>query len=538
VPDALLGPAASDAGGIAARRGFRVQDHVAARLALDMLRDTTIVQLECETGDDIVLRRKVNDSLVIEYVQVKTTERESKWNIKELTVRDKGRKQTSICEKSLLCDKHGGTAWFHLVTTRAASAKLSPFLRSRDKRIGFEEFDRLVATFGKRYRDIKSASGRGLREWAETLLWEVEGDEEALISRNVNEMLSLAAGRGSTPAYQLMVDTYSELVAYVRAMGDASVANPDDKIWTRTQCFAWWEERLIKMRQMASSVVKIYQLPSTTQFFSQLAYIDDADISRVLYAYDVEYDDSIWRRDELIDHLLDWLPEMTLSPTALAKFDNLSARRLPKAALNEMDRRGSTDIPQVVAALMLHAILRHHFEAEPIACRIFVRCRDGMRSTSAHIVHSSEGEEIWLGRSKLVTASNHHTMVDQILEELRTGLTREVLKEEREIIIGLREPHHLRVDNLGSVLNAMGKTSDLLRVLRLPILIAYDSATLSPGFAPDYISSLREEVEHEYERIKTRFGRELEHAQIVLFLIPVDCADTLAIEFEKQLRRS
>jgi hypothetical protein len=129
-------------------------------------------------------------------------------------------------------------------------------------------------------------------------------------------------------------------------------------------------------------------------------------------------------------------------------------------------------------------------------------------------------------------------MVDQILEELRTGLTREVLKEEREIIIGLREPHHLRVDNLGSVLNAMGKTSDLLRVLRLPILIAYDSATLSPGFAPDYISSLREEVEHEYERIKTRFGRELEHAQIVLFLIPVDCADTLAIEFEKQLRRS
>lgn len=535
--DPLIGPEASDAGGIAARRGFRVQDHVAARLALEMLRDPTIEQLECETGDDIVLRRKDGDERVFEYVQVKTTEKEAKWNITELTARDKGRKRSSVCEKSLLCDKHGGTAWFRFVTTRAVSSKLSPFQQSRAKRSGRQDFDDLVAGFRKRYRDVTSGSNRGLGDWAAGLLWEVEGNEEALVSRNVNEMLELAAGRGPTPAFQLMVDTYSALVAKVRHMGDASVNDPTKKVWSRGECYDWWEGRLTTMRRDASSTVKVYQLASAPRFFSEVARIDESEMRRALYAYDVEYDEEVWRQQELIDHLLDWLPEMTLPPSTLANFDHLSARRLPREALKALERRGNVDMPQIVAALMLHAILRHHFGAEPIACRIFVKIGGEMRSTSAHIVQSRDGEQIWLGRSKLITAATHHAMVDDILEELRTALARDVLVEEREIIVQLREPRHLRADGLGPVLDTMAKTSDLLRVLKLPVLIAYDSATLSPGFDPEYVTRLREEVELEYERIKTRLGRELDKVEVAMFLVPVECTNTLATEFEKRLRR-
>lgn len=535
--DPLIGPGASDAGGIAARRGFRVQDHVAARLALEMLRDPAIEQLECETGDDIVLRRKIGEDTVHEYVQVKTTEKDAKWTITELTAREKGRKRSSICEKALLCDRHGGTAWFRFVTTRATSAKLSPFKLPRGKRTGKAEFDDLVVSFGKRYRDVRSASGRGLGDWAMQLLWEVEGDEGALVSRNVNDMLALAAGRGPTPAFELMKETYSALVAKVRAMGDASVNEPADKVWSRTDCFDWWEERLNAMRLDASSVVKVYQLANAPRFFSELSQINERQVRRALYAYDVEYDEDVWRRQELIEHLLDWLPEMTLPPSTLANFDHLAARRLPKEALKALERHGSVDMHQIVAALMLHAILRHHFGAEPIACRIFVRVGGNMRSTSAHIIQTREREEIWLGRSKLITAATHHAMVDGVLEELRTALARDVLVEEREIIVQLREPRHLRSDRLGPVLDTTAKTSDLLRVLRLPVLIAYDSATLSPGFDPEYVKRLREKVELEYARIKARIGRELEKVEVAMFLVPVECAKTLASEFEKRLRR-
>jgi hypothetical protein len=60
---------------------------------------------------------------------------------------------------------------------------------------------------------------------------------------------------------------------------------------------------------------------------------------------------------------------------------------------------------------------------------------------------------------------------------------------------------------------------------------------LSPGFDPGYVKQLREEVELEYERVKARLGRELDKVEVALFLVPIECADTLASEFEKRLRR-
>lgn len=258
MPDPLIGPAASDAGGIAARRGFRVQDHVAARLALEMLQDPDIEQLECETADDITLRRRHQGETVNEYIQVKTTEADNKWSITELSARDKSRKGSSVCEKSLLSDKFDGTAWFRFVTTRAVSTKLSPFLQPRAERHGSPDLDALVGSFRKRYPDVKSKSGLGLGDWAQRMLWEVEGEERSLLARNINEMLRLAAGRGPTPAYQLMMDTYRTLVDKVRAMGDASTASPREKVWTRAECIGWWDERLNRMREAASSTVKVY----------------------------------------------------------------------------------------------------------------------------------------------------------------------------------------------------------------------------------------------------------------------------------------
>ena len=202
-------------------------------------------------------------------------------------------------------------------------------MQPRNERHGSSELDALVGSFRRRFLDVKSKSGLGLGEWAERMLWEVEGEERSLLARNLNEMLRLAAGRGPTPAYQLMYDTYGSLVDKVRAMGDASTANPREKVWTRTDCIAWWEDRLCQMREAASSTVKVYQIASGSPFFSELARVDETEIKRALYAFDVEYDDGQWRRSELIEHLLDWLPEMTLPASTLAGINHLTARQLP-----------------------------------------------------------------------------------------------------------------------------------------------------------------------------------------------------------------
>ncbi|WP_404334698.1 dsDNA nuclease domain-containing protein [Sphingomonas sp. MMS12-HWE2-04] len=527
---------ASDAGAISARRGFRIQDHVAARVVLEMLQDQAISQVECETGDDIVVRRQHSGRSVIEYIQVKTTESDTNWNLTELTARVDSRKRTSICEKSLLCDKHGEMAWFRLVTTRSVNSKLAPFRLPRASRQGNAPLAALINSFSTKYQDVRSACGRSLKDWAENLLWEVEADEDALMIRNTNVLLTIASGRGLAPAKELIDKVYDRLVGKTRTMADAPSHEPDEKVWSRLDGLSWWEDEIARLRREAVSTVKVYQMPRLTAFFSELTALNEGPLRRELHAYDVQYDGTVWRKDELIEHLREWLPEVALPPSVLAGFDYLSAYRLPGKALREIDNRGGVDMSKLVAALMLHAILRVHFQAEPIACRIFYSIAGTMRATSAHILQLEGRDEIWLGRSSLVTATSHLRVVDEVLAELRTALGRDVLKDERDIIIQLREPHHMRAHSLDALLTHTSKTADLLKVVRLPILVAYDSATLKAGFDDDYVEQLKAEVHGEYERIKARMGIELRDVEVSIFLVPVECAATLATDFETDIR--
>ena len=73
----------SDSGGVGAKKGFLYQDYAAAYFLLKMLRDKSIISIRCEVTDDI----DVVYQDYIEYVQVKTTDAERKWTLKEFIMR-------------------------------------------------------------------------------------------------------------------------------------------------------------------------------------------------------------------------------------------------------------------------------------------------------------------------------------------------------------------------------------------------------------------------------------------------------------------
>lgn len=60
---AHFGEEKSDAGAVAARVGFKYQDHVAAHFVLKMIGDRRILQVECETSDDITVVHKNLDNV-------------------------------------------------------------------------------------------------------------------------------------------------------------------------------------------------------------------------------------------------------------------------------------------------------------------------------------------------------------------------------------------------------------------------------------------------------------------------------------------
>lgn len=191
---------------------------------------------------------------------------------------------------------------------------------------------------------------------------------------------------------------------------------------------------------------------------------------------------------------------------------------------------------QLLAEILLHAVLRHHFKSEPIACKLFYASASGTKTFgNAHILHGNEGDELWLGRASITTASLYDSVVDSIMTEISHVLDQDFLKEEREVIVTLREPQHLLSTTIDSVLKRHAPIDDLIQSLCLPVLIAYDSGVLNNGFAEDYRTKLITEVTERYIHLKAILPAVVTSIRVHMFLIPVECTATLTQQFSQKI---
>lgn len=533
----LVDPAhASDSGGVAGRIGYDYQSHVAAAFVLDMIADPDLRQVECETADDITLRWERDGRVFTEYVQVKTTESESKWGIGEITKRENRRPGTSIIEKSLACDAHAGEPLFRFVSSRDVRGELALFKIPREVRSSVHtRFNALVERIGKKHAAYRSPNNRTSTYWAAHLQWDVEESEAALERKNILNLLRQAENQGERPSTALAERAYDNLLKRVTAASKASrVTAAHAKALPRDDAWIWWRDWLSQMSAAGQTSLKVYRA-RPDPFFVMITDIEDALLKRSMQGFDAEFDGGKWRGEELTRYLVDWLPEITLPPKLLASFTHLEARNLIKQAVDAVAAHGRLAMDRVLAELMLNAILRQYRRSEPIACKLFTNSVGVVHANSAHIVHSDSTDEIWLGQARLTTAADHDRMVRETLDEISATFDRDVLKREREVIVQLRDPNHLKVTNIERCLSRNAKLDDFLKVLRIPVLLAYDSAVIAAGNKPGYVESLIAEVTASYHRTMALLPTALNDAQVHFFLIPVQCAVSLASSFEKHL---
>lgn len=529
---------ASDVGGVAGRRGQKFQDHVAAGFFIDMLTDARLVQVECETADDVTLRWDLPGGETNEYVQVKTNEEEFKWSVGELVGRSPASVVgTSIAEKSLACDCHPQAALFRLVSTRELRGNLAILKVRRDKRPSIQAaFDALAKSFKAKLGTFTSPNSLGIEEWVNRLEWDVEGTIASLSHRNKSKLLQSANEEGKRPAYQELEAVYASLLNLVIDAGDASrVTSPDAKAFSRAQARTWWDKQLAVLDKAARSGVKVYNV-KTSEFFASLSSSTDPASAQSMDAYDAQFDDGIWRRDELADYLLDWIPEASLSPQVLAEFSHLEARSLLAKAVAAFENQSAIDVSRLISELMLHAILRHYHKSEPIGCKLFYKSKGALEAVSAHIVVKPDGDQLWMGQTRIATATTRNQVLSELEKALTVSMQREVLRAERNTIIQLRHPEHLRPNSLDKTFSNYGKVDDILSVINVPVLIAYDSEALSSGYSDDYAITLRSEVGEIYEEVRRTCLAPVSKVRAHVFLIPVECATALTAAFETKLR--
>jgi len=165
-----------ESGGVEARQGFGLQDHVAAGFCLDMIGESRLVQVWCETQDDITLILDGQGGHEVEFVQVKGHDLDQLWSVAKLYERE--RKNTaskvagrSILEKSLSNDRCVEPCSFRIVTCRPVQSELSVLTHPlgssyRSTSEAAEAMRRLIEQLQVKLGQIESENGNGIDFWS------------------------------------------------------------------------------------------------------------------------------------------------------------------------------------------------------------------------------------------------------------------------------------------------------------------------------------------------------------------------------------
>ncbi|MGQ0682743.1 dsDNA nuclease domain-containing protein [Bradyrhizobium sp.] len=231
-------------GGPTARAGLAYQDDIVVGIFLDMIEDTSIQKVHCETHDDIVVKRLVDATEMVEYVQVKSNEPDSLWSVASLCANG----EDSVCAKSLGRDQHKEVSRFRIVTLRDVKSDLRLLTYpcyGPGRETNSDGFTSIAQAIEEKLPDLASPKGNDIKYWIEHCKWDVRHDQDTIRSGNVLRILKLAASQGvfALPEQADGIETDLRLWAY-----DAGrafwVPHKAKKIISRADLMSWWKKTL------------------------------------------------------------------------------------------------------------------------------------------------------------------------------------------------------------------------------------------------------------------------------------------------------
>jgi len=499
-----------------------------------MIGDRRIAQVECETSDDITRLLHTNNVEITEYIQVKTTDRDTKWTAKEILARSNKGIESSLIEKSLLADKHGPNARFRIVTRRSVNATLVALLDPIERRDPNGDVALLAARLKAKYPKTISKGGHDLAYWTMNAVWDVRSGLDHIESQNLQFLSRLAEDAGANPTFSQAKRIYRDLLSLVEEAASASRRNKQKKIITRSAIRTWWEGKLAEVHATATASMKPYRVRGTS-FFIQVHNIRHNGENRKSLGYDAQFERKIWRSAQLSKYLVTWIAELALKASELVEIDQLNLKQKLEAGLREIKTVRNLDAGELLGEALLHAVLRHYFGSEPIACKIFHRSALGDKITrNAHIVHDAAGDQLWLGRTYLFDDRDEEALLTRIGKDLRNAIETEVLREEKQVIIQLREPQHLTSNSLSDAFSPGAPIDKLIEVLCIPLLIAYDSAVLRAGHSEDYQARLQDEIRKFADRCIASLPVQIAEIRVHVIFVPIENLSTLTNQFEAE----
>ena len=215
-------------GGMEARNGFAFQDHVAVGFCLEMLENSKLLEVWCESLDDITLIWEFPGDKCAEFIQVKGSEMNQLWSVAKLCERETKTHSSgqSIMEKSLAQDRCKEPCRFRIVTARPVMSEIEilTFPQTAPARInGKVEFDAIHKLMEPKVGSSRSLNGNDYKFWTERMFWDVRHTNESVHDANILKLSKFLSCTGIGLAPDQLEELYTKLL---KKVWDASRIDP------------------------------------------------------------------------------------------------------------------------------------------------------------------------------------------------------------------------------------------------------------------------------------------------------------------------
>ncbi|WP_428565061.1 MAG: HamA C-terminal domain-containing protein [Solidesulfovibrio sp. DCME] len=261
------------------------------------------------------------------------------------------------------------------------------------------------------------------------------------------------------------------------------------------------------------------------------------DIHPGLSGLCVGYERGEWRRDQFVNHVMEWLPEFALKESELQGIDSSTLVRMIRNAANIIYQSEKFNNRGEFGELFLHMAKRQVFNSIPAISKIYyktARNETVKGFDSVHVVEAEDGLELWIGEVKFY--KNIKQAVSDVIQELHDHTQTNYLRDEFNLIINKVDKNWQHYEKIRSLMSPNTSLDEVFKRACIPVLLTYESDAVRQCSACDdhYKELLINEMREAYHLFSSKGLPE--DIRIHLFLFPLASKTELVTALDGKLR--
>lgn len=244
-----------------------------------------------------------------------------------------------------------------------------------------------------------------------------------------------------------------------------------------------------------------------------------------------------WRKEQLVDHLFNYLPEFALTQSELQELSGDNIVPKLRLAAGNVYQTGKFRNRGEFGELLLHAIIRETHKTIPAISKLFYK--DGPNETvkgfdAVHVVEKDDNLELWLGEVKFY--QDIHSAIRDVVDELHEHIKIRYVKNEFIAISNKIDRAWNHSEKLKTLLDPNTSIDDVFDLTCIPVLLTYDSTVLKKfnKKTDEYMKEITKELLKFHKKFCDSLGEF--PLTIHLFLVPLNTKDELIKKLEEKLK--